>query len=55
MGKPYVKRNKTDAADATAICEAVGRPNMRFVPVKTREQQGILALHRSGRYWCGSG
>src|SRR5678816_1411784 len=33
--KPYVKRNKTDAADAEAICEAVGRPNMRFVPVKT--------------------
>ena len=44
--KPYVKRNKTDAADAETICEAVGRPNMRFVPVKTREQQGILALHR---------
>jgi transposase len=44
--KPYVKRNKTDAADAEAICEAVGRPNMRFVPIKTREQQGILALHR---------
>ena len=44
--KPYVKRNKTDAADAEAICEAVGRPNMRFVPIKTGEQQGILALHR---------
>ena len=44
--KPYVKRNKTDAADAEAICEAVGRANMRFVPVKTVEQQGILALHR---------
>ena len=44
--KPYVKRNKTDAADAEAICEAVGRPNMRFVPIKTLEQQGILALHR---------
>lgn len=44
--KPYVKRNKTDAADAEAICEAVGRPNMRFVPIKTVEQQGILALHR---------
>lgn len=44
--KPYVKRNKTDAADAEAICEAVTRPNMRFVPVKTREQQAILALHR---------
>ena len=44
--KPYVKRNKTDAADAEAICEAVGRPNMRFVPIKTKEQQGVLALHR---------
>ena len=44
--KPYVKRNKTDAADAEAICEAVGRPNMRFVPIKTREQQSILVLHR---------
>ena len=44
--KPYVKRNKTDAADAEAICEAVGRPNMRFVPIKTVEQQAILALHR---------
>lgn len=45
--KPYVKRNKTDAADAEAICEAVGRPNMRFVPVKTRESQGLLSLHRA--------
>ena len=44
--KPYVKRNKTDAADAEAICEAVGRPNMRFVPVKTQTQQAVLALHR---------
>ena len=44
--KPYVKRNKTDAADAEAICEAVGRPNMRFVPIKTCEQQSILVLHR---------
>lgn len=44
--KPYVKRNKTDAADAEAICEAVGRPNMRFVPIKTRDQQAVLALHR---------
>jgi transposase len=44
--KPYVKRNKTDAADAEAICEAVARPNMRFVPIKTPEQQAILALHR---------
>jgi transposase len=37
--KPYVKRNKTDAADAAAICEAVSRPTMRFVPIKTVEQQ----------------
>lgn len=44
--KPYVKRNKTDAADAEAICEAVGRPSMRFVPIKTREQQSILVSHR---------
>jgi transposase len=44
--KPYVKRNKTDAADAEAICEAVGRPNMRFVPIKTLDQQGVLSLHR---------
>ena len=44
--KPYVKRNKTDAADAEAICEAVGRPNMRFVPIKTKESQGLLTLHR---------
>jgi transposase len=44
--KPYVKRNKTDAADAEAICEAVGRPNMRFVPIKTEAQQAVLALHR---------
>ena len=40
--KPYVKTNKNDAADAEAICEAVGRPNMRFVPVKSAEQQGVL-------------
>ncbi|MER8480914.1 IS110 family transposase [Mesorhizobium sp. M1163] len=45
--KPYVKRNKSDAADAEAICEAVARPNMRFVPIKTREQQSVLALHRA--------
>lgn len=44
--KPYVKTNKNDAADAEAICEAVARPNMRFVPVKNIEQQSILALHR---------
>jgi len=45
--KPYVKSNKNDAADAEAICEAVGRPNMRFVPIKNCEQQAILALHRA--------
>ena len=44
--KPYVKTNKNDAADAEAICEAVARPNMRFVPVKNIEQQSILAVHR---------
>lgn len=44
--KPYVKTNKNDAADAEAICEAVARPNMRFVPIKTDEQQAVLSLHR---------
>jgi transposase len=44
--KPYVKTNKNDAADAEAICEAVARPNMRFVPIKNIEQQAVLALHR---------
>lgn len=45
--KPYVKRQKNDAADAEAICEAVTRPNMRFVPIKSAERQGVLMLHRS--------
>jgi len=45
--KPYVKSNKNDAADAEAICEAVGRPNMRFVPIKNIEQQAVLAQHRA--------
>jgi transposase len=45
--KPYVKRGKTDAADAEAICKAVTRPTMRFVAVKTREQQGVLMLHKT--------
>ena len=45
--KPYVKREKTDAADAEAICEAVTRPSMRFVGVKSVDQQAILVLHRS--------
>ncbi|MDT8843648.1 IS110 family transposase [Paraburkholderia fungorum] len=44
--KPYVKTNKNDAADAEAICEAVARPNMRFVPIKNVEQQSVLSLHR---------
>ena len=45
--KPYVKRGKTDAADAEAICEAVTRATMRFVPIKSREQQAALLLHRT--------
>ncbi|WP_341749377.1 IS110 family transposase [Candidatus Tisiphia endosymbiont of Sialis lutaria] len=44
--KPYVKTNKNDQADSEAICEAVARPNMRFVPIKTVEQQDILFIHR---------
>src|SRR6184192_3002892 len=44
--KAYVKRNKNDAADAEAICEAVRRPTMRFVPIKTAEQQAAVLLHR---------
>jgi Transposase/Virulence factor BrkB len=45
--KPYVKRHKNDAADAEAICEAVTRANMRFVAIKTPEQQSCLMLHRT--------
>ena len=45
--KPYVKRGKTDASDAQAICEAVTRPTMRFVAVKSAEQQAALSLHRT--------
>ena len=45
--KPYVKRQKNDMVDAEAICEAVTRPTMRFVPVKGAEQQSILVLHRT--------
>lgn len=44
--KPFVKGNKNDAADAEAICEAVQRPTMRFVPIKSVDQQAVLALHR---------
>ena len=49
----YVKRQKNDAADAKAICEAVTRPTMRFVPVKREEQQGILMIHRSRELLMG--
>jgi len=45
--KPYVKRQKNDMTDAAAICEAVTRPSMRFVPLKSEEQQAVLMLHRS--------
>lgn len=45
--KAYVKRNKNDAADAEAICEAVSRPSMRFVPVKSTDAQALLMLHRA--------
>jgi transposase len=45
--RPFVKRNKNDAADAEAICEAVTRPTMRFVPIKSTEQQSVLMLHRA--------
>lgn len=46
-GKAYVKRNKNDAADAEAICDAVRWPSMRFVPVKSAEQQAVLTMHRA--------
>jgi len=45
--KAYLRRQKNDAADAEAICEAVTRPSMRFVPVKSAERQGVLVLHRT--------
>ena len=45
--KPFVKRQKNDAADAEAICEAAQRPNMRFVPVKSEEQQASAAVFRT--------
>src|ERR1700753_4453846 len=50
--KAYVKRNKHDGADAEGLCEAVRRPSMRFVPVKTIEQQATMMLHR-GRELLG--
>jgi transposase len=45
--KPYVKRSKTDAADAAAICEAVSRPHMRFVPIKSREEQALAQTYKT--------
>lgn len=51
--KPYVKRGKTDAADAEAIAEAVRRPTMRFVAIKTPEQQSVVALHRARHLLVG--
>jgi transposase len=51
--RPYVKRGKTDAADAEAICEAVTRPTMHFVPIKTPEQQAALMMHRSRELLVG--
>src|SRR5277367_2077637 len=45
--KPYVKRGKNDAADAAAICEAMSRPNIRFVAVKSEDQQATLMLHET--------
>jgi transposase len=52
--KPYVKRNKHDAADAEAVCEAVRRPSMRFVPVKTAEQQeNSVGLSWNVPFWSG--
>jgi len=48
--KPYVKSQKNDAADAEAICEAVTRPSMRFVPIKTADQQAALMLHRTREF-----
>jgi transposase len=51
--KPYVKRNKTDGRDAEAICEAMQRPTMRFVALKSEEQQAIMALHRTRALMVG--
>ena len=51
--KPYVKTNKSDYIDAEAIAEAVGRPNMRFVPIKTDDQLDLQSLHRVRERWVG--
>jgi len=54
--KPYVKRRKSDAADAEAICEAAQRPNMRFGAVKSEEQQASALVFRTrATFWSGSG
>jgi len=47
--KPYVKRNKNDGRDAEGICEAMGRPTMRFVPVKSLDNQAVQVIHRTRR------
>ncbi len=52
--KPYVRRNKNDAVDAAAICEAVGRSNMRFVPVRSVENQAHLMRHRARELLAGN-
>jgi transposase len=49
--KPYVKTNKSDYIDAEAVAEAVERPNMRFVPIKTEEQLDLQAVHRERERW----
>ncbi len=51
--QPYVKRNKTDANDAAAICEAVTRPLMRFVPIKSEEASAALVLHGARDFLVG--
>ena len=53
--KPYVKRGKNDALDAAAICEAMSRPDMRFVPVKSADQQAALMPHKTRESWSSSG
>jgi transposase len=58
LAKPYVKRGKNDTADAEALCEAMSRPTMRFVPMKTAEQQAALMLVGLGtvlNFVCGLG
>ena len=52
--KPYVKRGKNDATDADALCEAVTRPSMRFVPIKSEDQQSVLLVHRARELLVGS-